>query len=126
MKDCLIVDDSKTIRRIVSSIMEGFEFRCREAENGVMARDECEKSMPDLIMLDWNMPVMSGIDFIQTLRSMQNGASPHVIFCTTENDIGFVERALMAGCDEYIMKPFNREIVGLKLAQLGIIEEFVS
>lgn len=125
MKDCLIVDDSKTIRKIVSSIMEGFEFQCREAENGAMARDECAKSMPDVIMLDWNMPVMSGIDFIQTLRTMENGTSPRVIFCTTENDITFVERALMAGCDEYIMKPFNREIVGLKLAQLGIIEEFV-
>ena len=123
MKDCLIVDDSKTVRRIVSHIMQGFQFQCREAENGELAQQECQKGMPDLIMLDWNMPVMNGIDFIQVLRTMENGTAPRVIFCTTESDNSFIERALMAGCDEYIMKPFNREIVGLKLVQLGILEE---
>ncbi len=126
MSNCLIVDDSRTMRKIVSHIMNGLGFQCHEAENGAMARDICAVTMPDLIMLDWNMPVMSGIEFIQILRRMKNGTHPRVIFCTTESDHSFIERALGAGCDEYIMKPFDRSIVESKLVQLGIIEEPVS
>ncbi len=121
--DCLIVDDSRTMRKIVSHIMGSFGFQCSEAENGEEARIHCQERMPDLVMLDWNMPVMNGIDFIKVLRSMENGTHPRVIFCTTESDNNFIVRALEAGCDEFIMKPFDREIVEIKLVQLGVIEE---
>lgn len=123
MKNCLVVDDSKTMRMIVTHIMQDLGYQCREAENGADARDKCVVAMPDLIMLDWNMPVMSGIEFIQILRAMPNGRNPRVIFCTTESDFSFIERALSAGCDEYIMKPFDKHIVETKLVQLGMREE---
>jgi two-component system chemotaxis response regulator CheY len=77
--------------------------------------------MPDAILLDWNMPVMSGIEFLRKLRQAPNGATPKVVFCTTENDLGFIQEALSAGGDEYIMKPFDGEIVKDKLMQVGII-----
>ena len=122
MKTCLIVDDSSTMRKIVSYIVSELGFTCREAENGQKARESCAHSMPDLIMLDWNMPVMTGIDFIQILRHMPDGDHPKVIFCTTESDFAFIERALAAGCNEYIMKPFDKNIVETKLIQLGMLE----
>ena len=126
MKECLIVDDSKTMRKMIVQIMEELGFYCHEAENGAVAQGYCEHRMPDLIMLDWNMPVMNGIDFLQILRRMKNGGEPVVIFCTTEIDHHFIERALQMGGDEYIMKPFDKDIVATKLSQLGILDKRAS
>lgn len=121
MKTCLIVDDSAVIRKVSRKILTEFQFACDEAENGRKALEACEKRMPDLIMLDWNMPVMSGIEFLPQLRAMPGGHRPHVIFCTTENDFSFIEKALLAGANEYIMKPFDKEIIESKLQQLGLV-----
>jgi len=77
--------------------------------------------MPDAILLDWNMPVMDGIQFLGALRKEQGGRRPKVIFCTTENDVAQIARALHAGADEYIMKPFDREIVEAKLQEAGLL-----
>jgi two-component system chemotaxis response regulator CheY len=77
--------------------------------------------MPDAIILDWNMPVMSGLEFLEKLRSLDHGERPKVIFCTTENDVAHVQRALRAGADEYIMKPFDSDIVHAKFAQVGLL-----
>lgn len=123
MTDCLIVDDSRTIRRITNGIMTGFGFGCREAENGQLACDSCSEAMPDVIILDWNMPVMNGLEFITKLRSMDGGLAPKVVFCTTESEFDYIEKAMAAGADEYIMKPFDGEIVRSKLEQLGLLDE---
>lgn len=125
MTSCLIVDDSPTIRKITRRIMEDLQFECSEAEDGQEACDACQGSMPDIIILDWNMPVMSGIDFLLHLRAMSGGDHPKVLFCTTENGLDFIQNGLAAGADEYIMKPFDKFIMESKLAQLGIIEERV-
>ena len=88
-----------------------------------MALAACGEAMPDAILLDWNMPTMDGYDFLKALRQTPGGEKPKVLFCTTENDVGAIARALHAGADEYIMKPFDREIVTAKLAQVGFVNE---
>jgi two-component system chemotaxis response regulator CheY len=75
-----------------------------------------------LILLDWNMPVMDGMEFMLALRKLPNGQAPIVIFCTTENDLAHIQKAMAAGANEYIMKPFDADIVHDKLSQLGLIE----
>jgi len=76
--------------------------------------------MPDFILLDWNMPVMSGIEFIKLLRQRGPDNQPKVVFCTTENDIAHIREALQAGADEYVMKPYDRETLHIKLQLIGI------
>ncbi len=77
--------------------------------------EECAKDMPDAILLDWNMPVMSGIEFLRLLRKMDGGQTPIVVFCTTENDIQHIQEAITAGANEYIMKPFDSEIIEIEV-----------
>ncbi len=122
MKTCLIVDDSRVVRKVASRIVQDLGFECREAEDGQKAYESCQSSMPDAIILDWNMPVMSGIEFLEKLRQMSNGAHPKVVFCTTENDIAHIQRAMQAGANEYIMKPFDSEIIESKFQQVGLID----
>ncbi|KRA80557.1 response regulator [Altererythrobacter sp. Root672] len=119
MKHCLIVDDSRVIRKVSRHIVESFEFEVSEAENGRDALAKCEESMPDLILLDWNMPVMNGIEFIAALRRLAGGAEPKVVFCTTENDVAHIREAIEAGADEYVMKPFDHETLQMKLQLIG-------
>jgi two-component system chemotaxis response regulator CheY len=121
MKHCLVVDDSAVIRKAATRILEDLNFRASEAENGCEALDQCRVSMPDAVLLDWKMPVMDGIAFLVALRLEQGGAQPKVIFCTTENDVGHITRAISAGANEYIMKPFDRDIVEAKFHEVGLI-----
>ncbi|MFH1158174.1 MAG: response regulator [Pseudomonadota bacterium] len=121
MKTCLIVDDSRVVRKVIRKILEDLGFSCDDAEDGQKAFDACTVKMPEVILLDWNMPVMNGIEFLRKLRGMPGGNSPKVIFCTTENDFSFIQEALGAGADEYIMKPFDSEIIQNKLLQIGIL-----
>lgn len=122
MKTCLIVDDSRVVRKVASRIAHDLGFECREAEDGQKACDACIEEMPDAIILDWNMPIMSGIEFLEKLRQMENGDHPKVVFCTTENDISHIQRAMQAGANEYIMKPFDSEIIESKFVQIGLLE----
>jgi two-component system chemotaxis response regulator CheY len=121
MKSCLIVDDSKVVRMVARKILEGLNFAIEEADNGQTAVDQCIKRMPDAILLDWNMPRMDGYEFLRSLRRMPNGDRPKVVFCTTENDVAHIARALHAGANEYIMKPFDKEIVEAKFQEVGLI-----
>lgn len=122
MKSCLIVDDSRVVRKVAGRIIHDLGFECREAEDGQKAYEACEHGMPDAIILDWNMPTMSGIEFLEKLRVMDGGDQPIVVFCTTENDISHIQRAMQAGANEYIMKPFDSEIIESKFTQLGLLE----
>ena len=121
MKHCLIVDDSRVIRKVSRHIVESFAFEVTEAENGQDALAKCSDAMPDLILLDWNMPVMNGIDFLRALRREPGGDKPVVVFCTTENDMEHIKTAMEAGANEYIMKPFDSEIIESKFAQIGLL-----
>jgi two-component system chemotaxis response regulator CheY len=97
-------------------------FEVGEAEDGAKALTVCAEAMPDAILLDWNMPTMDGYEFLRVLRQSPGGSAPKVLFCTTENDVGAIARALHAGADEYIMKPFDRDIVTAKLEQVGLAQ----
>lgn len=122
MKFCLIVDDSRVVRKVARRIAEDLGFECDEAEDGQKAYEFCAKRMPDAIVLDWNMPIMSGIEFLEKLRQMAGGDRPLVIFCTTENDMHHIQRAIQAGANEYIMKPFDSEIIASKFRQIGLLD----
>ena len=119
---CLVVDDSRVVRKVARRIVEDFGFECDEAADGLKADEACQLEMPDAILLDWNMPVMSGIEFLEKLREMDDGNHPKVVFCTTENDASHIQRAIQAGANEYIMKPFDSEIIESKFSQIGLIE----
>ena len=120
MTKVLVVDDSSVIRKVARRILESMRFEVSEAENGAIALDVCAGSMPDAIMVDWNMPVMDGYEFLRELRRSPGGAKPKVVFCTTENDIAHIARAIHAGADEYMMKPFDRQIVVSKFEEIGL------
>jgi two-component system chemotaxis response regulator CheY len=121
MKHCLVVDDSSVIRKVARRILEDLAFTITEAEDGQKALDACVERMPEAILLDWNMPVMDGLEFLAQLRKLDGGDRPKVVFCTTENDVAHIARAIRAGADEYIMKPFDREIVEAKFLEVGLI-----
>jgi two-component system chemotaxis response regulator CheY len=121
MKNCLIVDDSRVIRKVARRILEELKFGIDEAEDGAEALDICRRKMPDAILLDWNMPNMSGIEFLRALRREPAGGMPIVVFCTTENDIAHITEAIGAGANEYLMKPFDKDIVEAKFAEAGLM-----
>lgn len=120
MKTCLVVDDSRVIRKVSRRILEDLGFEVAEAGDGVEALAWCTAMMPDAILLDWQMPVMDGLAFVQRLRREPGGRAPKVIFCSVETDLDRIREALDAGADEYIMKPFDSAIVAGKLDSLGL------
>ncbi len=121
MKTCLVVDDSKVIRMVAKKILQELDFEVVEAADGSEALEACKINLPDGVLLDWNMPVMDGIEFLRALRALPGGNSPIVVFCTTENDMDHIQQAIEEGANEYIMKPFDSEIIQAKFAQVGLL-----
>ncbi|HET8612436.1 MAG TPA: response regulator [Sphingomonas sp.] len=120
MKTCLVVDDSKVIRKVARHILETLDFSVDEAGDGQEALERCRADIPDVVLLDWNMPVMSGIEFLRALGQEGLSQKPKVIFCTTENGIAHIRAAIDAGADEYVMKPFDRETLESKFQLVGV------
>ncbi len=120
-KTCLIVDDSPVVRSIASKHLEALGFITDEAANGLEAVAVCTRCMPDAVLLDRNMPVLDGVACVRMVRALPGGERPKVIFCTAENTAAGIEEAMRAGADEYIMKPFDREILQLKFAMVGVL-----
>ncbi|MET0269333.1 MAG: response regulator [Sphingomonas sp.] len=120
MKTCLVVDDSKVIRKVARHILETLRYEVAEAGDGQEALAACEHQAPDVVLLDWNMPVMSGMEFLRALKQSNVAPRPKVVFCTTENGTAHIRAAIEAGADEYVMKPFDRETLQSKLALVGL------
>ena len=102
---CLIVDDSRVIRRMAADILKSLGLRTAEEENGLKGVEFCRDTVPDMVLLDWNMPEMDGITCLRALRAMNLEPRPFVVMCTTESGMPKICEALEAGADEYIMKP---------------------
>jgi two-component system chemotaxis response regulator CheY len=121
MKTCLVVDDSRVVRKVARHILEELNLAVEEAADGKLALDSCLRQMPDAVLLDWDMPVMNGIEFLRRLRKTPGGSSPLVVFCTSHSDIAHIQDAMGAGANEYIMKPFDGDILKSKLIDVGLL-----
>ena len=120
-RTCLVVDDSRVVRKVARRILESKGFEVTEAADGQKALDACREHLPDCVLLDWNMPVMDGMAFLRALRKEFGPDNPPVVFCTTENDLEHIEAAISNGAQEYIMKPFDEQILVGKFEQAGLL-----
>lgn len=116
----LVIDDSRAMRTILGGILREIGFEVIEASNGEEALDLMRSTADlSLALVDWNMPVMSGLDFVNAVRAESKGASLRLMMVTTETEIGRMSLALEAGADEYIMKPFTKDMLLEKLKMIG-------
>jgi two-component system chemotaxis response regulator CheY len=122
VKTCLVVDDSRVIRKVARRILEDIGFEIAEASDGAEALAWCRTAMPEVILLDWNMPGMNGVEFLKTLRGEPGGRAPVVVLCTVENERERMVEAIEAGADEYVMKPFDSAILESKFALAGLLQ----
>jgi two-component system chemotaxis response regulator CheY len=116
----LVVDDSGVIRKVARRMLEALGYAVDEAIDGEDALKACLGAMPDGVLLDWNMPNMDGLAFLEALRASPDGARPKVLFCTTENDFDHMAAAMEKGADEYLFKPFDQSTLESKLTIIGI------
>jgi len=120
-KLCLVVDDSRVVRKVARRILEDLGFGVAEASDGAEGLAWCRGAMPDVVLLDWNMPGMDGLEFLKKLRQEPGGDAPKVVFCSVENDLDRIRLALDEGADEYVMKPFDGDIIASKLFLAGAL-----
>lgn len=121
MRYCLIADDSPAMRKVLRGLLGELGFEAGEAANGLEALESCRDRAPDAVLLDWNMPVMDGFAFLDALRSGGAGARPKVIFCTSGAESTPVIRAMAAGASEYLVKPFDKDLLANKFQLLGLL-----
>ncbi|MEM7689563.1 MAG: response regulator [Pseudomonadota bacterium] len=118
-KVCLIVDDSRVIRKVSSKIARSLGYVPVEAQDGEEALARCKKAMPALVLTDWNMPEMDGIEFVKRLRAIPTPKAPMVMFCTSNGEAKDIHEGIGAGADDYIVKPFDEAALRAKLEKLG-------
>jgi two-component system, chemotaxis family, chemotaxis protein CheY len=121
MKNCLILDDSRVARKVARRILEDLQFGVEEAEDGREGLEICRRKMPDAILLDCGIQGMSGVEFLRVLRREPSGGAPIVVFCTIENDISLITEAVTAGASDYILKPFDRDILKAAFTEAGLL-----
>jgi CheY-like chemotaxis protein len=118
-RTCLIVDDSRVIRKVAAKIATSLGYVPLEAQDGHEALARCKQSMPDLVLTDWNMPEMDGIAFVTKLRAIPTPKEPVVVFCTSNGGAKDIHDGIAAGADDYIVKPFDEATLRAKLEKLG-------
>jgi len=116
---CLIVDDSRVIRKVSSKIAKSLGYVPVEAQDGEEALARCKQAMPRLVLTDWNMPEMDGIEFVKRLRAIPTPKPPVVVFCTSNGAAQDIHEGIAAGADDYIVKPFDEAALKAKLEKLG-------
>jgi two-component system, chemotaxis family, chemotaxis protein CheY len=120
-RTALIVDDSRVVRKVARPMIERLGFQVTEAENGEEALSRCKADMPGLVLLDWDMPVMTGIQFVSALRALDAPHRPKVVFCTSRSDTHDIFKGIEAGADEYVTKPFTDASLKAKLDKIGAL-----
>jgi two-component system, chemotaxis family, chemotaxis protein CheY len=123
VKCALVVDDSVVIRKIASRMLARLGFDVYEAVDGEVALKMLAQLSPDVVLLDWNMPNVNGLEVLRTINKLGLKKRPRIIFCTTETAYDRISEAMQCGADEYIMKPFDEEILRLKLEEVGVVEK---
>ena len=120
----LVIDDSRTVRAIIGKILRDEGLEVVEAANGREGLEQLRQPPGvELVLVDWNMPEMNGLDFIRAVRADRSFDAVRIMMVTTETEQGQVVRALDAGANEYVMKPFTREILVAKLSLLDVLGE---
>jgi two-component system, chemotaxis family, chemotaxis protein CheY len=126
MSKAMVVDDSRTIRRILAATLGELGFTVCQAENGRVALETIERERASepiqLVLVDWNMPEMNGLEFLRQLRAHPENAGTMVIMVTTETAVDQMVTALEAGANEYVMKPFTKDVIQDKLRLLGVLQ----
>ena len=122
MANCIIADDSKIMRMLLSKIMGNFGYNVFEAEDGEDLLEECAKNNPDLIICDWQLPLIDGVDVLLKIRSDKKMKQPIFVFCSYINDVEIISQALNAGADDFIMRPFDEDIIASKLKILKVLK----
>jgi len=124
MMQALVIDDSRAVRMIVASILRDQGFEVFQAVHGQEGLERLqENSEISLVLVDWNMPVMDGLQFIQAVRRVSAWDAVQLVMVTTETEAEQVQRAMSAGANEYVMKPFTPEVLVAKLSLLGAFED---
>ncbi len=123
MSACLIVDDSRVIRKVARRILEALDYDVSEAADGVEALAVCRATLPEAVLLDWYMPVMDGLEFLRQLRLLPGGDTVTVVVCSSETEIERIGVALAAGADEYVMKPFDTDILHAKITEAAVYRD---
>ena len=121
MPKCLIADDSKIMRMLLRKIMENFGFDVAEAEDGEDVLEQCLTLRPELIISDWSLPLIDGIDVLYKIRADRKIKQPLFVFCSYITDAAVIRQALDGGADDFIMRPFDEDIIASKLAILGLL-----
>jgi two-component system, chemotaxis family, chemotaxis protein CheY len=117
----LVVDDSRAIRRIIGEMLRKLGYEVYEAAHGIEALARLEEiEMPDVLLVDWNMPEMNGIDLIRAVRSNPMYSNLPIMMVTTETEMERMAQAFIAGANEYVMKPFDQATIADKLQLLGV------
>lgn len=122
MKSCLVVDDSSIVRKVERRIMENLKFLAAEAEHAQEAISYCQaRGMPDAVLVDCTLPDMPSSELVTLLRSLPGGGNSYIMYCASENEPREITRAMSAGANDYIIKPFTREELMQRLVTAGII-----
>ncbi|WP_332310373.1 response regulator [Altererythrobacter lutimaris] len=119
-KRCLVVDDSRVIRKVSAKIARSLGYDVTEAQDGEEALARCKQQMPELVLTDWNMPEVDGIAFVTALRAIPTPRAPTVVFCTSNGQAQDIHEGIAAGADDYVVKPFDEVALRAKLEKLGV------
>ncbi len=120
---CLIADDSQIIRMVLAKIFSNFGFEVEVAEDGDEVIEKCLAMEPDIVVMDWWLPVIDGIDVLYKIRNDKRIRQPRIVFCSSNANPEKISEALQGGADDYLMKPFDEEIIKSKLIILGLLRE---
>ena len=122
MKTCLIVEDSDIMREIAMRIFAELSIESKEAETAVAALEFCREQKPDFVLLDWDLPSLGALDFLRGAAELPQEKRPAILLCATENDPQQFTLAKAAGATNHILKPFDRQSIEAKLAEMGVLE----
>lgn len=126
MKSCLVVEDSAVVRQIAVRIVQSFGLAASESASATEAVELCRTLRPDVVLLDWDLPTMGALDFLRGVGAFEPDQRPTILLCATEHDPQQFVLAKAAGAAHYILKPFDKETVAAKLAEIGVLDRITT